>query len=364
MALAACASTAEAQSRVALTIDTSLADRALSLTCSGQLVDESAVRASPLVQAQIAHNSNLRRAATMDAYVAALRALSACQAPEEDPFNVAAILAEPDAYRAKVAAVAAQRDALAAQVEGMLAPYMSAGHNFSGSAVIAVPYFSCGGFAYDAYFFVDIACMNAGLEGDLDSLRLLVAHETFHAIQAETYFDTVDDFGGVTGRDTAIELMFASLLWEGMAEYVASTAPLAESQGGGRITQIFRRFAEDNRNRRRANFASLSLLIGYVAESSDAEARARVENAYNMAFTGTYEQFAYFSGAQMAADIEQAWGREALVCVTRLPPEQFALAHDAVASDPQLRLAPGAIEAARALATARGGAGFEGCRGH
>jgi hypothetical protein len=70
----------------------------------------------------------------------------------------------------------------------------------------------------------------------------------------------------------------------------------------------------------------------------------------------------------MARDIEQAWGRDALICVTRLPPEQFALAHDAVvtaAGDNRARLGPTAIEAARTLAATRHDTGtFERCRAH
>lgn len=365
---AASASTAEAQqARVRLTIDTSLADSALALTCSGAAVDEAAVRASPLVRAQIEHNSNLRAAATMDAYVVALRALSACQAPAEDPFNVAAIIADPQSYRAKAAAITARRAELASSVQEMLTPYMPPGRRFTGGAVLAVPYFSCGGFSYREYFFIDIACMNPGLDGDFDSLRMLIAHETFHAIQAQTYFHVVDDTGDVTTRTAALELMFSSLLWEGMAEHVASTASLATGEGGGRLTQIFRRFAQDNAQRIRTNTETLSMLIEYVAAADDADAHRRSELAYAAGFTGGYQQFAYYVGDRMAGDIERAWGRAALVCITQLPPEQFALAHDAAAHDGEarLRLSPQAIAAAQSLAATRGGNhGFETCRAH
>src|SRR5262249_38357164 len=139
-----------------------------------------------------------------------------------------------------------------------------------------------------------------------------------------------DEPNEVTDRATALEFMFGSLLWEGMAEHVAQTAQLAGTTGGGRLTQIFRKFEEDNLNRMRSNFGATSVLFEYVADATDADAQRRATSAYTIAFSGTYTQFAYYVGDRMAKDIEDAWGRDALVCVTRLPPEQFALAHDAV----------------------------------
>lgn len=367
MATAACATPAAAQARVSIRFDTSLADRSLALACSGQPVDEAAIRNSPVVQAQIRHNSALKPTATMDAYVAGMRGLSACQAPQDDPFNVAQILADREAFRGKIGALTARGDEISTRVAAMLAPYMPPGPRYTGNVVLAVPYFSCGGFSFEQYFFIDIACMNAGLEGDFDSVRLLIAHETFHAIQAQRYFHVIDEPNEVTNRATALEFMFGSLLWEGMAEHVAPTSELAGTTGGGRLTDIFRRFYQDNANHVRSNFNSTSLLIEYVADGDDADAQRRATTAYGMGFSGTYEQFAYYVGDRMAKDIETAWGREALVCVTQLPPEQFVLAHDAVMRDvPDARkLSAATVAAAQWLATTRHGTGsFERCRAH
>lgn len=368
LATAACATPANAQqARVSIQFDTSLADRSLALACSGQAVDEAAIRNSPLVQTQVRHNSALKPTATMDAYVAAMRALSACQAPADDPFNVAQILADRDGFRGKIGALTARRDELSARVASMLAPYMPPGPRYTGNVVLAVPYFSCGGFSLDQYFFIDIACMNPGLEGDFDGVRLLIAHETFHAIQAQRYFHVIDEPNEVTDRATALEFMFGSLLWEGMAEHVAPTSELIGTTGGGRLTDIFRRFVQDNSNHMRSNFTSTSLLIEYVADGDDADAQRRANAAYFMGFSGTYEQFSYYVGDRMAKDIEAAWGREALVCVTQLPPEQFVLAHDAVVHDvPDARkLSAATVAAAQWLASTRHGTGtFERCRAH
>jgi hypothetical protein len=367
-AATACATPAAAQQpRVTIQFDPSLADRSLSLACSGRAVDEAAIRNSPVVQAQIRHNSALKATATMDAYVAAMRALSACQAPTDDPFNVAQILADRDGFRAKIAALAEHRTELSARVAQMLAPYMPPGPAYHGNVVLAVPYFSCGGFSFEQYFFIDIACMNAGLEGDMDSVRLLIAHETFHAIQAQRYFHVIDEPDEVHDRATALEFMFGSLLWEGMAEHVAPTAELANTTGGGRLTQIFRKFQQDNVNRVRSNFAATSVMFEYVADTTDADAQRRATAAYSVPFSGTFTQFGYYVGDRMAKDIEDAWGRDALVCVTQLPPEQFVLAHDAVTQNvPEARrLSAPVVAAAQWLASTRHGTGtFERCRAH
>lgn len=133
------------------------------------------------------------------------------------------------------------------------------------------------------------------------------------------------------------------------------------------MTQLNRRFVNDNASRMRVNFALLTILFEHVRRAADPEASLR--NAYSIGFSGgSYQEMGYHVGARMAGDIETAWGRAALVCVMALPPEQFVLAHDAVAAastaEPALfRLGAPAVEAARYLARRRGGQhGFASCR--
>src|SRR5262245_30717992 len=67
------------------------------------------------------------------------------------------------------------------------------------------------------------------------------------------------------------------------------------------------------------------------------------------------------SAAQMLTDIDRTWGRDALTCIMRLPPEQLALAHATVAAKvggDMLRLDAEAVRQAGHLArtaVARGG---------
>jgi hypothetical protein len=315
---------------VQVSVDSTLAERALSLVCTGHDVGEAVVRASPIVQAQIEHNSGLRAAATMDAYVAALRAASACKAPDPDPFAVSRVIAEPERFRHKVDAIVARGNALSKSVSERLTPYLPSDYTFIGSVVLAVPYFSCGGFSAAGQFFIDVACLSDDIESDWDGLAVLVGHEIFHVIQEKLFWPAPDWKAKIATRADAFAFLFAELLMEGSAELVASTSSLPAS-GGGPYTRLSRSFYDANARRIPQNFALMNALLDRVAATrSDFEAAANV--ADSVLFAGEYEEIGYYIGERMLADIDRAWGRAALRCIMRLPPEQLVLAHDAVAA--------------------------------
>lgn len=353
---------AQAHAQVRINIDTSLADRALGLVCTGQDIDEAAVRASSIVQAQIEHNSGLRDTATMDNYVAALRALSACQAPDPDPFNVAAVLADPAAFRTKIAAIRARQDEIAASVERRLTPYMPPGASFDGGVILAVPYFSCGGFAANEQFFIDIRCLDSNLDLDMLALELLVTHETYHVVQ-ERFFRPLPDSETLSTRREALSLFFGYMLIEGSATFVASPTQLPAT-GGGPLTRLNRNFHLANQRRMETNFALMTILIEQLARSRTP--RQDFESAVQVAFSGSsYEEIGYHVAARMMRDIEDAWGAPTTACIFRLPAEQLVLAHDAVTTGQAdaLRLGAPAIEAARSVARGRTRAErYESCR--
>ncbi len=359
-ALTACALAGPAFADVTIRIDTSLADRTLGLVCSGQTFDEAAVRNSPTVQAQIQHNSGLIESATMDAYVAALRGASACQAPTPDPFRVADVIANTDVYRRKVAAISARQDELARFVSERITPYLAPGASFSGDVVLAVPYFSCGGFSAADAFFIDLRCLDADIDNDFTALALLISHETFHAVQQRDFAGGIEDPAEVRSGLDAASFMFNALLWEGTAQWIG-TPRLLPTTGGGPLTRLNRAEATTNARRIEADFLLFSVMAERAAQSR-APAQA-AEDGYRIAFSGsTFEQMGYYVGARMAADIEAAWGAAALTCVMLLPSEQFVLAHDAAAPAEAPHLSPNAVAAARRLARRHRGRQFEQCR--
>lgn len=348
---------------VIITVDTSLAEYALALACTGHDPDEARVRASPIVQAQIAHNLGILPAATMDAYVAALKGLSACRPPTPDVFRAGAILDHLDIYRQKIAALRARQSELATSVAGRLTPYVPAGTQFHRAVVLAVPYFSCGGFERGEYFFIDIGCLDDDIAKDFVALEVLVAHETFHGLQARIFHPILQDADQVTDVSTGLEYLFDRLLWEGTAVYVSGASELSDVHNGGPFTRLTQQYVRDNAARVSSNFKLLTILLAYTAAAPAGQAPARAEAAEKIAFNGgsSFEEFGYHVGARMAGDIERAWGRAALVCVMQLPPEQFVLAHDAVAGAAP-KLGPEAVAAAGSVAvTRRGNHSFARC---
>jgi hypothetical protein len=350
---------------VQVSVDAALAQRTLSLVCTGHDVDQAAIHASPLVQAQIDHNSGLRPAATMDAYVAALRAASACKAPAPDPFAVGRVIAESERFRRKVEAMVAHGDQLSESVARHLTPYLPPDYEFTGSVVLAVPYFSCGGFSAAGLFFIDIACLSDDIDSDWDGLALLVAHEIFHVIQERLFWPAPDGKAKIARRADAFAFLYAELLLEGSAELVAPASSLPAS-GGGPYTRLSRSFYDANARRMPQNFALMSALLDRVAAArADYDAAAKL--ADSVLFAGEYEQIGYYVGAQMLTEVDRAWGRATLNCIMRLPPEQLVLAHDAVASKAggaMLRLDAGAVREARNLARVQGRHGrYQECLG-
>jgi hypothetical protein len=104
------------------------------------------------------------------------------------------------------------------------------------------------------------------------------------------------------------------------------------------------------------NFALMGALFDRVAAARENHGAAATL-AGSVLFAGEYEEIGYYVGAQMLMDIDHAWGRAALTCIMRLPPEQLVLAHDAVAAkagDGTLRLGAETARQAHGLARTPG----------
>jgi hypothetical protein len=164
-------------------------------------------------------------------------------------------------------------------------------------------------------------------------------------------------------RVDAFAFLYAGLLMEGSAELVAPTGTLPAS-GGGSYTRLSRSFYDANARRMPQNFALMNALLDRVATASD-DYEAAAKLADSVLFAGEYEELGYYVGAQMLTDVDRAFGREALTCIMRLPPEQLVLAHDAIAaktSGDMLRLDAQAVQGARDLAHGPGRQGrYESC---
>jgi len=332
---------------IELSIDTSLADYVLEVSCSGRPVDEVQLRASKALQAQIKHHSGLRAKYTMDAYIAGLEAASRCETLEDDMFRFRYAVNEKEQLVNAIAFLKSHETELVEFVIGKTAPYFPADKQFSGEIVLSAAGLSCGGFSMDGAFFIDVPCVAAAIEEEYSAIKVLAAHETYHAMQYAFFAPFNEDMQVIDTPAAAQDYLFMNLLTEGTAEYVSDSR---EVTGESRFAKLFGDMATNGYRRIKFNLR----MVGYAAEvlGQPGDSNRRVVDMYNLGFSGDTGQGFYYVGAVMAGAIETAYGREALVCIMALTPEQFVLAYNAIASQAGTNAAPigpGAVLAAREL---------------
>lgn len=355
--LAAAGALAKDAAHVGITMDTKLAERLLAVACSGEDVDEDEFRASDILKAQIAHHSGFGKQFTMDNFIAGLKEASRCKAPNPDPFRFAAIVERRAEMEHALGVLTDRQEEIAAEVSRMLTPYVPAGVDFSGGVVIAAASFSCGGFARDAYFFIDLQCIAAEIEEEIDAVKYLSAHETYHAIQSRFVPPPVQpDIEKIANADEALGYIFHELVTEGTASYVAD---FRKAEGNGSYAKFSRNAALSNYRRLRLNF----LLFDYLTESlsiGTGSPSQRAKDVEELGFGGRFDELFYYVGEQMAAEVDADFGPSALVCVLQLPAGNFLLAYERAYEKGErlpdsYPLRPATYDAARALAAKQGG---------
>jgi hypothetical protein len=350
--------TAPAQAgAIDLSIDSSLADYVLEVSCSGEPVDEQRLRASKVLQAQIKHHSGLNRRYSMDAYIEGLQAASRCEVPEDDIFRFRYAVEEKETLARAIAFLKAHEDELVGYVVGKTAPYFPADQQFSGAVVLSAAGQSCGGFSMDGAFFIDVPCVAGAIEDEFMAIKVLSAHETYHALQYAFFAPFNEDMEIVDSPAAAQDYLFMSLLTEGTAEFVADSR---EVTGEGVLATLFSKFAAKGYRRVDTNLR----MVAYAAEvlGQEGDSNRRLRDMYALGFMGDTGQPFYYVGAVMAEKIEAAFGRGALLCIMALSPEQFVLSYDAAVAKAGVEATPigaGAVRAARKLGA--GKISWEGC---
>lgn len=344
--------TAPAQAgNIDLSIDSSLADYVLEVSCSGEPVDEERLRASSVLQAQIKHHSGLNEKFSMDTYIEGLKAASRCETLDGDIFRFRYAVNEKAELAQAIAFLKSHEGELVDFVIAKTAPYFPADKQFKGEIVLSAAGLSCGGFSMDGAFFIDVPCIAGDVEDEFAAIKILSAHETYHALQYVFFAPFNEDMQVVDTPAAAQDYLFMSLLTEGAAEFVAESRDVT---GDGSLAKLFRDFAVKGYQKVNYNLR----MVGYAAEvlGQEGDSNRRVRDIYNLGFMGDNGQPFYYVGAVMAQKIEAAFGREALVCIMTLSPEQFVLAYNSAASMPGTDAAPigiGAVRAAQELGSGK-----------
>jgi hypothetical protein len=333
---------------VRITVDTSLADYVLEFACSGEAIDEERLRNSPLLEAQIKHHAGNSDLFSMDGFIEAAEAAAACEVLDRDLYRFRYVVEDREQVAAAVAYVKEHEAELSAFVVDKLAPYFPADKAYAGEIVLVAASWSCGGFSMDGLFFIDIPCVAGAIEDEFEALKILAAHETYHALQYEFFAPFDEDMSSIDTPEEAQAYLFMNLLLEGTAEFVADSRDVP---GEGDLASILRRFAKQGYLRLGTHFRWLDYASEILA--IDADSNRRIRDVYDFGFSGGTGQKFYYVGATMARTIEAAFGREPLVCILSLSPEQFVLAYDAAldgaGDEDDHALGASTVEAARQL---------------
>ncbi|WCL54754.1 DUF5700 domain-containing putative Zn-dependent protease [Gimibacter soli] len=311
-------------------MDASYAQYLLDMVCSGKAVDEAYLRALPVLQGQIKHHSEVQPLRNMDSFLAGLKDASDCKVPEKDLFRFGALVKEKAKFQAAVDFFKARDAEIGAYIVDKVSPYVPAGLDYTGNLVLSVVGNPCGGFATSGYFYLALNCLKENTEGEYAAAKVVSAHEVYHDIQYRFFYPVPLEMGEVKTRDQAFTYIFKGLLHEGTAEYVANSHEMA---GEGTLTDTLNQFSA-------AGYAQLSLNTRFFSDSADIlmggdDIERRTKDVFFLGLTGIGRQAFYYVGAGMARHIETAYGRPALLCVMKQPPEQFVRAYQqAVAKAP------------------------------
>lgn len=314
---------------VSVDIETAPAERLLAIACSGEAIDGSEFAQSRLLQSQIAHHREFAERFTLENYLAGVRAIARCEVPDPDPFRFAALVERREAMREAIAYLVRRRAEIGDSAAQLLSPYVSEDFAFEGRAVLAAASFSCGGFARDGAFFVDIPCLATDMPGNYEALVRLITHETYHAIQLQFAAQPMAEFGAVDSLEEALDHMFATLMLEGSASHVAAMQDIA---GDGRYAEFSRSLARRNFRHLEYNARLFDYMIEALARDPEHVAE-RFPDIYGLAFDGAFGELGYYIGQQMTAEIEHSFGAAAVSCLLALPGENYVLGYASALAD-------------------------------
>lgn len=309
---------------VHISVDTSLADYIVEFACSGEQIDEKRLRNSRLLQAQIKHHSGNSDLFTMDGFIDAAKAAAACKVLERDLYRFRHVVEDREQIARAVAFLKEHEAELSAFVVAKIAPYFPPRQQYSGEIVLVAASWSCGGFSMDGAFFVDVPCVAPSIEEEFQAVKILSAHETYHALQYAFFAPFDEDMSPIDTPEEAQAHLFLNLLLEGTAEFVADSRNVP---GEGTLAMILRDLARQGYGRLASHFRWLDYALTILA--IDEASNRRIRDVYDFGFSGSTGQKFYYVGATMARKIEAVFGRDRLVCVISLSPEQFVLAYEA-----------------------------------
>ncbi len=290
-----------AQADIAVELDISFAESVLNDVCSGKQIDEAAIRQSSAVANMLAHFSQFRDYFTMDAYLASRQQAAHCQKADRDIFRFNDVIDKKQALLVELATMKNTQQDYSHDLVSMLMLFVPADISYSGRATIAIGTPSCGGWSVGSDFYVDLPC----IMGDAPGLQYLIAHESYHGIQ--------EKFMPTPGETDHVARLFSAVMREGSATAIADFSKIT---GGGSYTASSKQSIRRNASRSQQNFDLLDMAVAYILHTSGAEA---YDVANNIGLSGSFDAPYYAVGATIFNAIDEADGREVLLCLMQQP---------------------------------------------
>lgn len=291
-----------------VTIETQAAYAVLDALADKQLTFDRAlaIAAMPANQAVIRKVSSFGASVTDEDYARALVSAAAGQGSDDDAFQFVSLRTRLKEVRQTLDEIQANRDAFAQWVSDRVAAYGPADR----SAVLS-GYLVAGGNSTGFTFRGPSFWLNVGhFRNDALGAKVMVAHELYHAVQAEARRkNKVDDFDperlaqmrGSERNAYVVNGFLTNLLLEGTAMLVGDPELL---EGGGSYSQwdLRRLRTQQARMDRLTTQLDLSLTALTAEEPID------YEDVYALGFYGP-DQPLYYLGYAMAKAIEASKGR-------------------------------------------------------
>lgn len=299
-----------------LSLNMQIAKSITSEICSGKMEKEVLIRESVYVRDMLTHFSQFRDYFTIDNYLVARRNASKCVESKPDYFRFNALVRDK---KPLIQDIEMLDDMDSSLIQSIISPYVPNNVEFSGQAVVAVGTPSCGGWSINQRFYVDLPC----IEGDMNGLLYLSAHETYHVVQ--------DTFMPIPDAKHYLPRLLSDVIREGAATAIADFNQLP---AGGKYTDLSQKDLQTNSRRLKQNFQLLDLAIGYLQTYNTERGYSAINN---IGLSGSYGSPFYSVGATVFSTIERKLGKDKLLCLLQRPAiEIFATYNDLAAQDPSL----------------------------
>ncbi|RFZ92985.1 hypothetical protein D0C36_16500 [Mucilaginibacter conchicola] len=221
----------------------------------------------------------------------------------DDPYNWKAVKANLPAITALIKKLSASPDAFMNEVKEKIEAYTSDKITANVRACFLVGGGSLG-FTQGEETTFNVALQKIG--DDYEGLKLLVAHELYHSIQAAGFASRKADSKGLPYNVKATFALLYNLWTEGTANLVGdfvgmkNPAPFSKTQ----LDEY-----QKNADRMRENFAMFEALAYKCYNDTAAK---RYDVYYNIAFSTAFDETGYYTGYEMAKKIEKYEGKQAL----------------------------------------------------